>query len=79
MVRGGKNETLASEYAFQNQTNFALLPLVYLWTPKKKKKSFMAILRYGKGGKNETLASEYAFQNKTNFALLPLVYLWTPK
>ena len=46
---------------------------------KKKKKSFMAILRYGKGGKNETLASEYAFQNKTNFALLPLVYLWTPK
>ena len=32
--KGGKNETLASEYAFQNKTNFALLPLVYLWTPK---------------------------------------------
>ena len=50
MVRGEKNETLASEYALQNKTNFALLPLVYLWTPKKEK-SFMAILRYGKGGK----------------------------
>ena len=36
MVRGEKNETLASEYALQNKTNFALLPLVYLWTPKEK-------------------------------------------
>ena len=34
MVRRKKNETLASEYAFQNKTNFALLPLVYFWTPK---------------------------------------------
>ena len=32
--KGEKNETLASEYAFQNKTNFALLPLVYFWTPK---------------------------------------------
>jgi len=38
MIRRGKNETLASEYAFQNKTNFALLPLVYLWTPKNKKR-----------------------------------------